>query len=907
MYEYFNQDEKGQKKVPFKFSPKMPSPRTMLLIAIIILVFVIRFLISLKLDWTWFYALGYSSVFWRTFWAKLQIGGSIFLAAFVLNALNIYIVYRISKKPFRLLIALPVALVAALIVSGNSSDLWLAILRYFHAVPFGITDPQYQLDIGFYVFSLPVFWLVYRLITTWLVVNAVTAVILYLLLLSRGVEVTSQDVTTRILSGVEKAGFTHIGLLIGLALAWQAVQFKLSTYELLYSQAGSVIGAGAADIGARLPAYYIMMVLSLLFGLVIMISFRRRLKLAMLAIAGFLAAAVLISGIYPGLYQKFVVDPDELGRETPYLERNIEYTRLAYGLDKLTEVEYPVGDISAKDISANRDIIDNIRLLDHRETMNTYAQQQEIRSYYDFVDVDSDRYMIDGKLTQVMLSGRELNQDSLPEQARTFNNLMFKYTHGFGVAMSPANAITDTGLPKYLIQDIPPQSSVFQIKEPRIYFGEATKSNVIVNTGLKEFDYPVGDNNQEYLYEGKKGIPMTFLNKALLSIRDMQLKYMLSDYIKPESQYLETRSIRDRVQRIAPFLIYDNDPYLVIGEDGKFYYLLDAYTFTDLYPYSDSYDDAGSVNYMRNSVKITMDAYSGEVGFYLFDENDPIIKTYNSIYPGLFKKAGEMPEDLRSHVRYPEDLFTVQSLMLRDYHMGNPTVFYNREDRWEFAQENYSGKQIDQVPYFSIISLPGDKTPEFVFMRAFTPARKQNMVGWLAGRSDGENYGKLLLYKFPKGLQIPGTIQVESLIDQDPVISGQLTLWGSGGSNIVRGNLLVYPISGSLLYVEPLYIEAEQNKFPQLKKIFVFYKDKIVMEDSLEAALTKLFGGGTITQQNPAGEQVSVDDTVKTLIDRLATLYNEGKEKLKAGDWAGYGQIQKDMDNIIKALEEKNT
>jgi len=880
------------------------------LLALIFLFIVVRVFIYFRLDWNWFKVLGYDHVFWRSLSAKLLIGGSIFLAAFVLNALNLLLVHRVAKRPFKPMLALTAALFAAIIVAGNAWTHWLTVLSSFNAVPFGVNDPQFNLDIGFFAFKLPFLWLVYRLVNTWLIVNLITVVIFYLLYFPRGMEIASRGFSTRIFTGLERRGLTHAGFLLGLTIGWQAVQYKLSAYELLYSQTGSVIGAGAADIGARLPAYNVMIVFSLILGLLIILTFKRRLKLALLSIVAFFGAAVLLIGIVPGLYQKLVVDPDELGREKPYLERNIKYTRMAYGLDKLNEVEYTVGDLKPGQLSENRDIIDNIRILDHRATRSTYGQQQEIRLYYDFADVDVDRYMVDGNLTQVFLSARELNQKSLPEQALTFNNLVFKYTHGFGLVMSPTNAVTETGMPAYLIQDIPPQSKHFKVSEPRIYFGELTDRNIIVRTGLKEFDYPVGNDNAEYLYEGDKGIPMTFFNKVLLAVRDMQIKYLLSDYIASSSLYLETRNIKDRVKRIVPFLLYDRDPYLVLGADGKLYYMLDAYTVTDKYPYSQAVGgESGSFNYMRNSVKVTVDAYSGEVNYYLFDQHDPVIKVYRNIFPGLFKEAEEMPADLRQHVRYPEDLFTVQSHILRDYHMSNTTVFYNREDRWEFSQEIYTGKQQPQEPYYCIIRLPGEENREFILMRSFTPTGKQNQVAWLAARSDGENYGKLLLYKFPKGVQVPGTIQVESMIDQDPVISSQLTLWGQGGSRVIRGNLLVYPIAGSLLYVEPLYIESEQNKFPQLRKVFVFYKDRVIMEDSLEKALVSLFGRteqalGKEKQPGQPSLPLPADDTAENLIKRLVSLFKDSRESLKNGDWEGFGRKQKEIDRIIEALDK---
>lgn len=909
MFEDINNQGSNDKKY---MQINLFKPKTIAIVAVVLLFFFIRWGISLKLDWTWFDVLGYAPVFWRMLLSRFVIGGAVFLLVFIISLINLYIIHRISKKRFRPLITLPIAILIALFIGGNAGSSWMTVLQAYNSFPFGINDPQFNLDIAFYVFRLPFLWLIYRLVSTWLIVNLIATAIFYIIYFPRGMEIAAKGLTTRIFTGFEKRGLTHVGILLGLAMAWQAVQYKLSTYELLYSQTGSVIGAGATDIGAKLPIYTVMIGVSVILGLFIVIFFNKRLKLALFSILIFFVAAVALTGIFPGLYQKFIVEPEELGRETPYLERNIKYTRLAYDLDKLTEVEYPVGDLTAEDLAENQDIIDNIRILDHRAARNTYGQQQEIRLYYDFADVDVDRYVVDGKLTQVFLSARELNQASLSDQALTFNNLMFKYTHGFGLVMSPTNKVTEQGMPSYLIQDIPPQSSLFKVNEPRIYFGEVTHNNVIVNTGLKEFDYPLGNDNAEYLYEGKKGIPMTFMNKLFLTIRDMQFKYLLSGYITSESQYLETRNVRDRVYRIAPFLRFDPDPYLVLGEDGKLYYMLDAYTATNRYPYSKAVDDSGTINYLRNSVKATVDAYSGEVNFYIIDREDPLIQSYQGVFPGLFKDIETMPEDLREHIRYPEYLFNVQSLILRDYHMGNPTVFYNREDRWEFAQENYSGEKQAQESYYSIILLPGEEKPEFIQMRAFTPTGKQNQVSWLAARSDGENYGKLLLYKFPKGVQVTGTLQVESMIDQDPEISSQLTLWGQGGSRVIRGNILIYPIGGSLLYVEPLYIEAEQNKFPQLRKIFVFYKDRVIMEDSLDEALASLFGTLKPSEGKPQQEQpgemipsLPLDQNTQELIKSLVSLHNESKEKLKEGDLEGYGRIQKQIDDIIKALEQK--
>lgn len=912
MYEDTNDTSYNQKQ---KFEWPFPqlSPLTWIILALIVIFFALRIGIALRLDWIWFEVLGYDAVWWRMLVSGFMVGGTVFLAVFILNAINIYIIHRLAKKTFHPIIALPLAAVMAIPAALSAGSNWMVVLQALNSLPFGIADPQYNLDIGFYIFSLPFYELIYRVVSTWLIINLIATAAFYIFYFPRGMEIVSEGFNiTRIFSPSEKRGLAHIGFFLGLAVAWQAVQYRLAVFELLSSQTGSVIGAGATDIGAKLPMYNIMMIVSAALGIAIIILFKKRLKLAVFTLVGFFAAAAVLTGFLPGLYQRFIIDPEELIRETPYLERNIKYTRLAYNLDNLTEVEYPVGDLTAQDLEDNRDIIDNIRILDLSAAQRSYGQQQEIRLYYDFADVDVDRYMIDGKLTQVFLSARELNQASLPDQARNFNNLMFIYTHGFGLVMSPANTVDAQGLPNYLIQDIPPVSRNFEITQPRIYFGEVTDTNVIVNTELKEFDYPLGNNNAEYLYEGKLGIPMGFLNKISLALRDVQIKYLLTSYITPESQYLETRNVVDRAHRIAPFLQFDPDAYLILGEDGKLYYMLDAYTYSDRYPYSVAVDGARRFNYIRNSIKIIVDAYSGEINFYIADQEDPVIRVYQKIFPTLFKEFEAMPEDLQKHVRYPEYIFDVQSLILRDYHMGNTTVFYNREDRWEFALETYNGERRAQDSYYSIIRLPGEDEPEFIQMRAYTPTGKQNQIAWLAARSDQPNYGKLLLFLFPKGIQVPGTMQVESIIDQDPEISSQLTLWGQGGSEIIRGNLLIYPLGGSLLYVEPLYIESEQNKFPQWRKIFVFYNDRVVMEDSLEDALTTLFGSAAPAPGEPVepvppveGEpsELPSDADLQALIRELVSLHNEAQEKLRAGDLESYGRLQKQIDEIISELE----
>ncbi|MDR1206675.1 MAG: UPF0182 family protein [Peptococcaceae bacterium] len=927
-------------------------------LALAVLLLAGGYLVYLRLDSIWFDVLGYDSVFWRSLIWRFLVSAGIVVFAFLFGVVNLRIAFKRAERAVGMAWTILPALGAALLILSQSGDVWLSMLMAVFGGDFQIKDPQFGLDIGVYIFKLPALQLLCRLSVIWLMIHLVAALLIYFIPAEREVEVITEERAGlgKWFPGLQPyhiKGMTHLGILLGGVILVQAAWTGLNILGLLYDQSGSVVGAGAADIEIRLPGYAFLVVFSIIAAVVLMLSSRRRLRRALILAAAFAAVSFLVVGVLPAMYQQFIVDPNEIARETPYLERSIQYTNMAFGLDQMIEQEFPVGDLALEDLRENKDIIENIRILDHGATKTTYGQQQELRPYYTFVDVDVDRYMADGVMTEVLLAAREMNQANLPAQAKTFNNLMLKYTHGFGLVMSPANQTTDSGMPDYLIKDIPPLSDTFRVTQPRIYFGEMTQNNVIVRTKLLEFDYTEEDTNQEYMYEGGVGIPMTLLNRILLTFRDMQYRYMLSSYITDESLYLETRNVRDRANRIAPFLKYDEDPYLVLTDDGRLAYILDAYTMSSRYPYSQAltYNGTETFNYIRNSVKVTVDAYSGEIQFYIFDPGDPIVLAYQKIYPDLFKSREQMPADLARHIRYPETLFDIQSIILNDYHMSNPVVFYNREDRWAFSKQISGAELVNQQPYYSIIRLPGEMSEEFILMRNYTPVSKQNMVAWLAGRSDGDQYGKLLLYKFPKGAQIPGTNQVESQIDQNPEISSQLSLWGQGGSRVIRGNLLVYPIAGSLLYVEPLYIESSQNQFPQLSRVFVYYKDRIIMETTLEESLAELFpgfelgrgtestgstgstsgggetgagagaeageggngadpasrpdGAGEADSASPGGtgpgESPDLTDQ-GAVIRSLIELNRQGKEALAGGDWEGFGRAQAELERLLELL-----
>ncbi|MFA4886373.1 MAG: UPF0182 family protein, partial [Desulfotomaculaceae bacterium] len=579
-----------------------------------------------------------------------------------------------------------------------------------------------------------------------------------------------------------------------------------------------------------------------------------------------------------------------------------------YNLDKIEKTSFPAGRIlSGEDIRANQDTISNIRLWDWEPLKQTYSQLQEIRLYYEFPDIDVDRYTINDKYRQVMLAPRELNQERLPVQAKTWVNQRLAYTHGYGIAMSPVNELSGEGLPSFFLKDIPPMGNTdLQVSRPEIYYGERTDQYVIVNTKSKEFDYPKGDENVYSTYESDGGVQISdFLRRVMFALSLGDYKLLLSSEVDNNSRVLYYRNIHQRIQKIAPFLEFDKDPYIVTSE-GKLYWMWDAYTTTDSFPYSEPYNKVS--NYIRNSVKVVIDAYSGQVNFYISDENDPLVVTYSKIFPSMFKSLDEMPDDLRKHIRYPVDLFSAQAQMYGVYHMDDPSLFYNKEDKWNIATEML-GKDEKQIePYYTIIKLPGTDKPEFILIVPYTPQSKRNMIAWMAASSDGANYGKLISYNFPKQELVYGPAQIEARINQDTVISQQLSLWDQRGSNVIRGNLLAVPIKDALLYVAPIYLQAEQSKMPELRRVIVSHGEMVVMEPTLEKALERIFG-----TESGVKDPVKLPDTgsqtaplsLADLAKSANQLYDEAQNKLKAGDWAGYGESLNKLKQTLNELADK--
>jgi uncharacterized membrane protein (UPF0182 family) len=703
----------------------------------------------------------------------------------------------------------------------------------------------------------------------------------------------------------------HIGGLAIIILGLFAWGYRLGISELVFSTRGVVFGASYTDMHAKLPAQWILLATVVIcigfFGFAI---FRRKLRWALYGIAGWAGIAIIIGLIYPAIVQRFQVEPNELLQETPYIEYNIEFTREAFGLNRIDEQFFPAEEMpSIEEITENQATINNIRLWDHRPLLDTYNQIQSIRLYYDFNDVDVDRYTIDGEYRQVMLSAREISAEKLTSEAQTWVNQRLQYTHGYGIALSPVNEITTEGLPNLFVKDLPPVG-VIDITQPEIYFGEKTNDYVVVNAKSDEFDYPAGDENITNRYQGETGVSLNGFFRRLFYAWEMgDFNILISSQLTPESRILYHRNIQDRVSTLAPFLKLDSDPYLVVM-DGRLLWIQDAYTVTNRYPYSEPLSNGQ--NYIRNSVKVVIDAYDGSTIFYISDTEDAMIRTYQAIFPDLFVDADEMPAYLKDHWRYPEDMFSIQSTVYQTYHMQDARVFYNKEDLWAVPREYYADREQLMEPYYVIMRLPGEDRDEFLLMLPFTPTNKNNTIGWLAARCDGDNYGKLFAYNFPKERLVYGPSQIENRIQQDTDITEQLALWSRGGSQVIRGNLLLVPIGKSNLYVEPVFLQAEGTGLPELKRVIVAAGDQIAMETTLEESIAAIYS--TVLPEEPETEEPEEEEPpvpeepvsaeIAALIEEAQQQYDLAQELLQAGDWAGYGEALEALEEVLEQLAE---
>ncbi|KVZ93181.1 UPF0182 family protein [Burkholderia ubonensis] len=870
-------------------------------------------------DWLWFASVGYAGVFWTILLTRVllfvvafaasaaTIGASGLLAHRYATRIEIWQVEEalstraeeavralagqvLARIPWRFVIAVAAA-VLALAIAGNEMSNWPIALRFVHQVPFGERDPIFGEDIGFYLFSLPAWIAIRNWLLQLLVCSALVAGAVYWL---RG------DLVLRAPKGMASAAAVHGSVLLALLFLLKAWSWWLDRFLLLYDNNDVVVGAGYTDVHVVLPVLWLLIGVAIAAAAALGVNLRRpgyRLPAAaaLLVFGGGFALGV----VYPALFQRFYVKPSELQLETPYLAHNIALTRQAYGLTQIAVQPFDAGQgLNPASLAANRATIDNIRLWDVQPLMDTYAQLQEIRTYYKFFSVDIDRYALASGYRQVMLSARELEPAMLAGNARTWVNLHLLFTHGNGVVMSPVTEKSAEGLPSLYLRDIPPVADGGPaISEPRVYFGEGEQGYVIVKGSVPEFDYPKGDGNVYTTYGGRDGVAIGGIaRRSLFAWQFDDPNILLTRYVTRDSRILFHRNIRDRIRTIAPFLSLDHDPYPVVS-NGRLFWIQDAYTTSRWFPYAPPGVGDGD-NYIRNAVKVVVDAYNGTVDFFVSDPADPLVRTYARIFPGMFKPLAAMPQDLRRHVRYPEDLFLIQANLYRAYHMDTPEVFYNREDLWQFPRElsdidggDAAGTRM--APYYTMMRLPGDAGAEFVLMLPMVPSQRENMIAWLAARCDPPEYGKLIVYTFPKDKLVYGPFQIEARIQQSTEISQQISLWNQMGSRVIRGHLVVVPIEHSILYVSPLYLRAASGQLPELKRVIAAYGERVVMEDTLSAALAALFKETASAGAPPPG---AADARAREALAH----YARALERLKAGDWAGFGA---ELDALRPLLE----
>ncbi len=884
------------------------------------------------LDLLWFRDLDAAQVFWTqhlTRWG-MRIGAILFIFAvlfanllltrrYILSFPNLALRERLMASgmmqlltPRRLVFYfLAAAAFLAYVLSGYAGNYWMELLRYLNHVSFNISDPVFGADISYYVFRLPFYRFIYRFLMMILIVSLIIVGFIYMML-----NPPAQGRKNWILP--PNSSVSHISVLLALIFGLKVWDYRLQQFELVLSQRGIVYGAGYTDIHANYVVLTVLMYLALFIAAVFLANiFLRRFRFFIYGILILTGVSMLGGGAYPAAIQSFVVEPNEFSYEREFIEHNIAFTRMAYGVeDFATRLYDPSANITWSDLQENQGTMNNVRLWDHRPLLTTFNELQAIRLYYRFVDGDIDRYMIDGSYRQVMISARELDKSRLAAQAQTWVNLQLQWTHGYGVTMSPVNEVTNEGLPRYFLGDIPPAGSI-ELDNPAIYFGEITDDYVIVNTDTPEFHYATaGDVNEYTFYSGEAGIELhSILRRALFALKFGEYRILVSNELNNDSKVLFDRNIHERVRKLAPFLKYDSDPYIVIN-DGRLLWIQDAYTTTGSYPYSAPY---GNINYIRNSVKVVVDAYNGSVRYYIIDPLDPLVQTYAGIFPELFSPIEDMPAGLMAHLRYPEDLFNIQSQIITLYHITDPNIFYTREDLWAIPLEQSFGQEQEVEPYYTILQLPGYSEPEYVIILPFTPDQRNNMIAWMVARCDQPNYGDVEIFLFPKERVILGPNQIKNRIDQNTEISEQFTLWGQAGSRVIRGNLLVLPINNALLYVEPVYLEAEGGGLPELARVIVVFGETVVMEDSLEKGLIRIFGEmaahtpdrGTdqppselpVIDQPAADSLPDIEDTtLAELIRRAQSVYEEALARQQKGDWAGYGEKIRELEQILNDL-----
>lgn len=906
-------------------------------------------------NWMWFDSLGYEKVFWTKFLSQLEIGVPVFLVAMLLVRIYLkslkkhYFIevesHEIPDEKRLNKISWGMSVVFGLLVGLTAgASTWMDFRQFANATSFGLKDPLFHLDISFYVFKLA-FLTKTDNIVLGIVVGVVIITLLYygILMTVRTPDVferepeepkgskTSEENTipftrnyqrkrsgkrTLDLNNNNMSQLLHIAsgklTLLGIIFyAMVAMDFLMRQFDLLHVHTGAVYGAGFTDVNVKLWVYRLIMVLSIVGAVTLCHHMHRKEPKKLVRIPIAIVAVGLLGGVVSFAVQNLLVSPDEINKESKYLERNISFTRHAYGLDNIKVKEFPADqNLNRQAIQDNSQTITNIRINDYEPVQDFYNQTQSIRQYYDFNDVDIDRYNINGEQTQTYLAAREINESKI---SSTWINRHLKYTHGYGAAVSRVDAVTASGQPDIIVKNIPPESEAkdIDITRPEIYFGELTNDYVIVNTDEQEFDYPNGNENSYSTYKGKAGIKLNLLNRILFSVREGSMKLLVSSNVNSDSRIIINRNIKDRVEKLMPYLSYEKDPYMTVV-NGKLYWIVDAYTTSSYYPYSEPYSgEVGSTNYIRNSVKVVVDAYNGDTTFYVVDQDDPVARTYQKIYPTLFKDGKEMPEGIRKHIRYPNSLLKIQAGVYTKYHMDQVKVFYQDEDLWDIAHQIYGTEEKEMDPSYFIFELPDEKKAEFINMIPFTPKSKQNMTAIMMARNDGNRYGQLLVYKFPKNKTVYGPMQIEAQIDQNTEISKEFSLWNSSGSKYRRGDLFVIPINNSIMYVEPVYLEASNQAIPEMKRVIVAYDDKIAYESTLEDALADLFGedengGQSHSASASSGKNNSGKSNTKELIQKANEAYENAVNAQKSGNWKKYGDYLDELEKYLNQLEDQN-
>lgn len=944
-----------------------------MIIAIVIILGLFLSLIGFITDFMWFRELGYVSVFFTKLFTQIKIGVPTFVVVTFLAYIYLkflkrgYFIKVSSDEPvnhgrLNLISWGLAAAYGAITTFFTVTKLWFDFLQFINSTSFGKKDPLFDMDISFYAFKLDFIEEVNQIVLVLLIAFAVLTVIYYSILLTvrtpKIFEEKAQTVDeeeeqsqaqggagngfdnlngmfgkfTEAFTGKAGGGFKrpsrprksfdnqNLKMLVSIAekqliivgvlfFLMVGVNFFLKQYDLLFGSTGAVHGAGFTDVNITLWMYRIIMVLAVFaaVGFAVGIS-RRHIKPAV--VAPIIMIIIGVTGTGAALVvQNLVVTPDEINKESRYLERNIEYTQTAYGLNDVNKKEFAASnDLTGEDISNNDETISNIRINDYEPAKTFYNQTQSIKQYYSFNDVNVDRYNINGEYTQTFLSAREIDENSIND---TWLNKHLKYTHGYGITLSRVDKITASGQPDMLIGGIPPVSDVDEIKitRPEIYYGELTNNYVLTNTSEEEFDYPDGNENKYTTYEGDAGIKLNPLNRFMFAVKERSLKLLVSGNVKSSSKILINRNIKERVKQIMPYLEYDKSPYMVTV-DGKLYWIIDAYTYTNRYPYSEPFSDTSDTNYIRNSVKVVIDAYNGTTDYYIVDDTDPIAQNFKKIYPDLFKDIKDMPEGIKAHIRYPSTLLNIQAQVYQRYHMNDVKVFYQNEDLWQISSEIYGTEEQTMSPNYYIMKLPGEDSAEFVNSIPFTPKDKKNLMGLFVARNDGGNYGELILYQMPKSQTVYGPMQIEAQIDQNTEISKEFSLWNSSGSKYSRGNMFVVPIEDSLLYIEPVYLEATNSSIPEVKRVIVVYGDNIAYEATLAEALNSMFGEGSAYEREDSGNTDTTsggngDELSQTeIIKRAQDAFDNAQNAQKNGDWAKYGEYLNELDKYLNMLSK---